>query len=41
MASPVSIGGIYFILQQPASNYPYYLGTDTVIKSSPTLNTLF
>lgn len=40
LASPESVGGICFILQQPAGNHPYHLGTDTVIKSCPTLDAL-
>jgi len=40
MASPASTGGICFILQQPAGNHPYHLGTDAVIESSPTLDAL-
>lgn len=40
LAGPATTGGICFILQQPAVNHPYHLGTNSVIESSPTLRAL-
>jgi hypothetical protein len=40
LAGPLTKGGICFVLQQPADNHPYHLGTESVLESSPTLNAL-
>ncbi|KAK7177456.1 hypothetical protein PSPO01_16494 [Paraphaeosphaeria sporulosa] len=40
LAAPATKGGICFVLDQPANNHPYHLGTDTVVASSPTLRAL-
>lgn len=40
LAGPPMTGGICFVLQQPADNHPYHLGTESVIALSPTLSAL-
>jgi hypothetical protein len=40
LATPLTLGGICFVLQQPANNHPYYSGVDTVVASSPTIRAL-
>jgi hypothetical protein len=40
LAGPPTKGGICFVLQQPADNHPYHLGTESVIELSPTLSAL-
>lgn len=40
LAGRATEGGVCFVLQQPANNHPYHLGTDSVIEWSPTLSAL-
>jgi hypothetical protein len=40
LAMPPTMGGICFVLQQPANNHPYHLDVDTVVALSPTIRAL-